>query len=160
MTWFRRGQDQPLQADEPDPDDRPEALLRKLFELNHFINRNAGRLPAESVVAARRVTDILREVVDTSADRELDIYAVVSIKGILNDYLPTTLRNYLALDPGITTVARPTGRTPDESLFEQIDSLWSAATDLLVATQAQDADALVTQGNFLRTKFTESDLDL
>lgn len=159
MTWFRRGQDEP-QDDGPDPEDRPEALLARLFELNHFINRNAGRLPAESVVAARRVTDMLREVIDTSNERELDIYAVVSIKGILGDYLPTTLRRYLALDPESTTTPRPSGRTPDESLLDQIDSLWSAASDLLDATRARDADALVSQGNFLHTKFTGSDLDL
>lgn len=159
MTWFRRGQGEP-QVEGPDPEDRPEALLRNLFELNHFINRNAGRIPAESVVAARRVTDILREVIDTSNERELDIYAVVSIRGILGDYLPTTLHRYLALDPDTTDTPRPSGRTPNQSLLDQIDSLWSAASDLLEATQARDADALVSQGNFLRTKFTGSDLDL
>ena len=31
---------------------------------------------------------------------------------------------------------------------------------VLAAARSQDADALTTQGNFLRTKFTRSDLDL
>ena len=55
---------------------------------------------------------------------------------------------------------RPTGRTPKESLLDQIISLWAGAADVLTAAQAKDADALVSQGNFLQTKFTGSDLDL
>ena len=38
--------------------------------------------------------------------------------------------------------------------------LWSSAMDLLDATRAHDADALLSQGSFLRTKFSGSDLDL
>jgi hypothetical protein len=130
------------------------------LDLNRYINSNAGKLPVDSVVTARQVTDTLREVIDTSEVRPLDIYAVVSIKGILNDYLPTTLQRYLALDPNTLEVARPSGRTPVQSLQEQIDSLWDAAAIVLEAAKAQDADALMTQGTFLRTKFSGSDLDL
>ncbi len=55
---------------------------------------------------------------------------------------------------------RPSGRTPVQSLAEQLEALLDAAADLLSATQAQDADALLSQGSFLRTKFSGSDLDL
>lgn len=164
MTWLRRWREaEPApRPSEPDPEaeDSPAALREALARLVGFVNRSAGRLPGESVVAARAVGDTLREVIDTSNDRDLDIYAVVSVKAILNDYLPTTLRAYLALDPDTTGVPRPSGRTPEQSLLEQLDSLRSAARDVLVATQKQDADALLTQGSFLRTKFSRSDLEL
>jgi hypothetical protein len=111
-------------------------------------------------VIARRALDAVREVIDTSSERELDVRAVVSIRGILEDYLPTTLRTYLAIDPAAVSTARPSGRTPAESFIEQLDVLWSSAMDLLDATRAQDADALLTQGSFLATKFSRSDLDL
>jgi hypothetical protein len=118
-------------------------------------------LPGEAVVVARRITDMLREVIDgADPERGLDIHAVVSIRGILEDYLPTTLRTYLALDPDIVDVPRPSGRTPSASLIEQLEGLWSSAADLLDASRAHDADALLAQGSFLRTKFTGSDLDL
>lgn len=165
MDWFRRTRDEAQAEVEPDPTDSPEALLAKVFDVNSLINSNAGRLPAEAVVVARRVTDTLREVIE-GADTErgaagaLDIYAVVSIKGMLDDYLPTTLRAYLALDPAIVDTPRPSGRTPSASLIEQLDTLWSSAADLLEASHAHDADALLSQGSFLRTKFTRSDLDL
>jgi hypothetical protein len=161
MTWFRRAHEAAPPGEPPTPDeDSPAALLGSLFGLVVFINANSGRLPVEAVVVARRIADTVREVIDTSDGRELDIYAVVAVKGIIADYLPTTLRSYLALDPAQVEVARPSGRTPNESLIEQLDSLWESATDLLAAAQSRDADALLTQGNFLKTKFTRSDLDL
>jgi hypothetical protein len=167
MTWFRKLLPPPAApAPEPSPTepedhgDDPAALRSTLAQLNRFLNQNSGRLPGESVVTARRVTDVLREVIDTSEIRPLDIYAVISVKGILQDYLPTTLRTFLALDQAQLTVPRPSGRTPVQSLQEQLEALLDAATSVLVAAQAQDADALLSQGSFLRTKFSGSDLDL
>jgi hypothetical protein len=167
MTWFRRLLPPPAApAPEPSPavpeadGDDPATLRGNLTQLNRFLNQNSGRLPGESVVTARRVTDVLREVIDTSEIRPLDIYAVISVKGILQDYLPTTLRSFLALDEAQLTVPRPSGRTPVQSLQEQLEALLEAATSVLIAAQAQDADALLSQGSFLRTKFSRSDLDL
>jgi hypothetical protein len=168
MTWFRKLLPPVVPATAPEPPvaepeldgDDPVSLRIELARLNRFINQNSGQLPGESVVTARRVTDVLREVIDTSEIRPLDIYAVISVKGILTDYLPTTLRSFLALDDAQLTVARPSGRTPIQSLQEQLEALLDAATSVLTAAQAQDADALLSQGSFLRTKFSGSDLDL
>lgn len=162
MTWFRRASERAQEqlTPEEDPKDKPEALLASVFERVREINANAGRLPVEGVVIARRVLDAVREVIETSSERDLDVRAVVSIRGILEDYLPTTLHAYLAIDPSVVDTPRPSGRTPAQSFIEQLDVLWSSATDLLEATRAHDADALLSQGSFLRTKFSGSDLDL
>lgn len=165
MTWLRRLRDDdateaPPRIEESEQDDTPQALRWSLWQLDRYINAAAGQLPLEVVVASRRVTDVLREVVDTSAVRALDIYAVVSIQGIVGDYLPTTLGRYLALDPGTRTVARPSRGTPAQSLLEQVTELLDAALKVLSEAREQDADALLSQGNFLRTKFAGSDLDL
>ncbi|MGN6605966.1 MAG: hypothetical protein ACTHMS_03005 [Jatrophihabitans sp.] len=163
-SWFRRGTADPPppppgQPPAPDPD-APEALLRRLWELVQFVNRSSGRLPTEALVLARRITDTLREVIDTSGERTLEAHAVAQLDGVIGDYLPTTLRTWLALDPAVVEVPLATGRTPRAALREQLDALLSAATDLLEATKAHDVDALLSQGSFLRTKFTRSDLDL
>ncbi|WP_139307178.1 hypothetical protein [Micromonospora pattaloongensis] len=131
-----------------------------LYQLVRYINQSSGRLPVESVVTARRVTDTVREIIDSSDVRPLDVYAVVLVKGIVTDYLPTTLRTFLALDPTQHDVPRAGGRTPVQSLQEQLESLWDSASAALAASRAQDADALMAQGSFLRTKFSRSDLDL
>jgi hypothetical protein len=161
-NWFRRTSDQAREELGPqeDPKDKPDALLASMFELTREVNASAGRLPVEGVVVARRVLDAVREVIETSADRDLDIHAVVAIRGMLEDYLPTTLRAYLAIDASVVDQQRPSGRTPAQSFVEQLDVLWGSAMDLLEAARAHDADALLSQGSFLRTKFSGSDLDL
>jgi hypothetical protein len=162
VTWFRRASEhaQNELGPQDDPKDKPEALLASMFTLTHEVNASAGKLPVEGVVVARRVLDVVREVIETSAERELDVHAVVSIRGMLEDYLPTTLRAYLAIDPSVVDQQRPSGRTPSQSFIEQLDVLWASAMDLLEAARAHDADALLSQGSFLRTKFSGSDLDL
>jgi hypothetical protein len=161
-SWFRRTSDRAQQELGPqdDPKDKPDALLASMFELTHEVNSNAGRLPVEGVVIARRVLDVVREVIETSSEHDLDVHAIVSIRGMLEDYLPTTLRAYLAIDPSVVDEVRPSGRTPAQSFIDQLDVLWASAMDLLDAARAHDADALLSQGSFLRTKFSGSDLDL
>jgi hypothetical protein len=160
-SWFRRGRDAPPAPPQPQEDeDSPAKLRLRLWELVQFVNRGAGKLPIEAVVIARQITDTVREVIETSHDRDLDAYAVVQVNGIVGDYLPTSLRSYLNLDPAITEQAGQSGRTPRGALREQLEALRSAAEELLEATRAHDVDALFTQGSFLRTKFTRSDLDL
>jgi hypothetical protein len=162
MTWFRRvfgDEDEHAQPPAPD-DDSPAALRDRLWQLVRFVNGNAGKLPVEAVVTARSIADTIGQVIDTSSEHELDIYAVVQINGILDDYLPTTLRTYLGLNPALTDQPGPSGRTPRAALREQLDALLAAADDLLQAASARDVDALASQGNFLRTKFSRSDLDL
>ncbi len=161
-SWFRRGRDAPPATPPPaeSEQDSPDALRLALWQLVQFINRSAGKLPVRATVTSREITDTVREVIETSTERDLDVYAIVAINGIVEDYLPTTLRTYLHLDPSLTDRVGPSGRTPRAALQEQVESLAVAAEDLLQATQAHDVDALFTQGNFLRTKFTRSDLDL
>jgi hypothetical protein len=158
--WFRKVRDELAPGPVATSDETPEALLAATAGHVRFVNRHAGRLPGAAVVEARYVTDLLREIVETSRVRPLDIHTLVAVKGIVYDYLPTTLERYLALDPDVVDVRRPTGSTPRESLVEQLRSLRGAADHVLTASRSQDVDALMTQGSFLATKFTGSDLDL
>lgn len=164
MTWFRRGRGGATAGAATgaapgslggDPSDHPEALGRAVDDLDRYINSQAGRLPGAAVVNARRLTDTLRDIVATSQSRPLDVYALVSVRGTLDDYLPTTLRTYLAAaDP------EQPAPSPTQSLLEQIEVLQSSASATLAAAHSQDADALMTQGRFLQSKFAGSELDL
>jgi len=158
-AWLGRGRASAPATAHP-PDDSPDALRHGLAELVRYINRHSGRLPTEAVVTARRVTDTLREIIDSSEVRPLDVHAVVTVESTITDYLPTTLTTFLALDPALRLAARPGVGTPVEALREQLEALWDSASAVLAATRAQDADALMAQGRFLRTKFSGSDLDL
>ena len=135
-------------------------MAAELFRLNRFINASAGQLPVAGVVAARRITDTVNTVLHSTRDRDLDIQARVSLNGILRDYLPTTLRTFLALDPATRDLAGRAGKTPLIALGEQLDFLLGSATEVLAAVRNDDANALLAQGSFLRTKFARSELDL
>jgi hypothetical protein len=161
MSFLRR--EHPARQEQPEAagtGDSQAELAGRLDALVALVNSSAGRLPVEAVVAALNVTDTLREVVDDVDDPHFDIHALVTLQGILDDYLPTTLKAYLSLEPSVVEVARPSGETPRASLLDQVEALWLAASDLLAAVRAHDADQLLAQGSFLRTKFTGSDLDL
>lgn len=163
MNWLfgrQEGDTRPPPAQVTEVPDSPAALAAELFRVNRFINASAGQLPGEGVVAARRITDIVGTVLHTTRDRDLDIHARVSLNGILRDYLPTTLRTYLALDPVTRHQPRAGGRTPTAALEEQLDFLLGSANEVLTAVRNDDANALVAQGSFLRTKFARSELDL
>ncbi len=165
MNWLfgrqeeRRPSDPIVQPPAPE-EDSPAALAALLFQANRFVNASAGQLPGRAVVVARRVTDVVDTVLFSTRDRDLDIHARVSLNGILRDYLPTTLKAYLALDPAVRHHPRPNGITPAAALIEQLDFLLSSASEVLAAVQNDDANALVAQGNFLRSKFGRSELDL
>jgi hypothetical protein len=160
VAWVRRGHEAAPTPVAPDEGDSPESLRRRISQAVTFINRSSGQLPGTAVVAARRLTDVLSEVVDTSSIRPLDVYVVINVRKTLEDYLPTSLRSYLALTEDARTTPGPTGTTPAQGLVEQIEALLTSASSALAATRSQDMDAMLAQGAFLRTKFSGSDLDL
>jgi hypothetical protein len=162
VSWLRRAlqPEDSAPTDGPDPEDAPEALRAKIAFHVREINRVSGSLPAAAVVHARQLTDTLDEIVATSEVRPLDVYTTIAVRATLDDYLPTTLRRYLALPEEQRDAPRPSGLTPTASLHDQLEALLSSALSVLEAVQSSDADALLAQGAFLSTKFSRSDLDL
>ena len=67
-----------------------------------------------------------------------------------------------AVDSAAAAIGATVSRLQGEvsALHGQLDALQSSASATLVATRNQDVDALMTQGSFLSTKFSGSDLDL
>lgn len=162
MIWFRRERDPapPTAVGGSVQENDASALRAGLSTFNRLVNVNSGRIPGRSVVTALRVCDVLRETIETAEHQPLDIHTAVSVERMLTDYLPTTLRTFLAVDETRSRVVHTSGRTPVEALQEQLESLLDAAVSVRGAARERDADAMFTQGNFLRTKFSGSDLDL
>lgn len=133
-----------------DPEDDPGALRRRVTEVHRLINRDAGRLPGAAVVGARWLLDTLREVIDTS--EALDVHSTLFIRGVLDDYLPTTVRTYLALG---TPLPEQTA-----ALLDQIGTLRRSAAKEQAAATARRTQEFAIQSHFLHSKFTGSDLDL
>lgn len=162
MNWMRRA---PRASDLPAPgrpgsDDSPRALRKLVGYSVAFVNQNAGRLPAAAVVNARHLTDTMEDVVDAADTAHLNVHDLIALSATLNDYLPSTLQGYLKVDAGLRDVPRGSGATPTQSLMTQLAALQTSTDAMLAAIRREDADALMTRGAFLRTKFDRSDLDL
>jgi hypothetical protein len=153
VQWFRRAVEEPLPPSTPEP--APPGPM--VDEVDRFINRTAGRLPGWAVVRSRWITDTLRAILEASTQ---EVGTVVLVTGMAGDYLPTTLARFAAIDEELRARPHRSGKSPEDHLRGQLDELLEAATAALAAVRDHDGDALATQSNFLRTKFTRSDLDL
>ena len=164
MSWIHRGPRvsaaQVQLVTDAAPDDSPQALRGLVGQAVTFLNANSGTLPAAAVVNARHLTDTMSRVVEAAATARLNIHDLIALSATLNDYLPTTLQTYLKVDPALRDVPRASGLTPTVSLMRQLAALQTSTDAMLTAIATQDADALMTQGSFLSTKFARSDLDL
>ena len=147
-------------ATQSDADDSPEALSAKVEEQVRSLNRNAGQLPASVMVESRQLTDTLSAIIRTSQTRPLDIYAVIMLRNILDDYLPTAVTRYVAVPRAQRDAVGVSGSSPATSLRDQIHDLLLTTLKVREAAENADADAVMTHGAFLRTKFSGSDLDL
>lgn len=133
-------------ADPPDPAAELAELAERARALVRTINADAGRLPAECVVLARRVTDVALEVL--AADpAALSTQARLDLGSVIGDYLPTTLSTYVA--------ATQAGSAAPERLVEQLAALYRSVADIADAVRGQGARAFDIQGNFLSQRFSE-----
>lgn len=135
-------------GDEPDA---VPALRVRLAALVREVDAAGGDLPTEGVVVARQVTDLAAQVLRRD---DLGIHARVALAAVVDDYLPTTLRTYLAArrspdaDPG--ALAR--------TLLDQLGVLRGSLHETVAAVADDDLRALEAQGIFLGARFTGSDL--
>lgn len=147
----------------PEPDD-VDALRRSLRETVALVNRSADRLPVGVVPRVRAVEDVLTELLDHAQATEgtsVSAQSRYALAATVHDYLPTSVRTFLALPPEFAATYRtPAGLSPGEELAEQLRLLEGAVRDLALAVYSGDAERLSTQGRFLATKFSRSDLDV
>lgn len=161
--WLRRLAGQPP-APAPAPEDELATFRARLREIVVEVNAAADRLPVGVVPRVRAIEDVLVELLDHEEKTDwtsISAQARFSIGATISDYLPTSLKAYLALPPGFAESHRtPEGRSPGEELAEQLRLLALAVHELALAVYSGDAERLSTQGRFLDTKFSRSDLDL
>jgi hypothetical protein len=158
-----RGGNAPAQPAGPaGPDDSPAALARELDALIARINAASGRLPTAATVQARRLTDLVQEMLSHQEKSAApNVNETILITSTVRDYVPTSLDAYLALPAAFLATHRTaTGATPDDELLLQLQLLESGIRDTVEAIWAGNAQKLESQGRFLQTKFSRSDLDL
>jgi hypothetical protein len=87
-----------------------------------------------------------------AADYDLHV-----VKQTIVDYLPQMLSTYLELPPAFAKLHKlANGKTAQENLMEQLAILDEQMNQIAVTVNSKDAQALIVQGEFLKTKFSQS----
>jgi hypothetical protein len=120
--------------------------------------RLTGRVPADVLAAVERICALLLETLPkVEGDGSQDEHAV---RRAATDYLPRTLRGYVALPTGWASGHQlGTGGTALDALREQLGVLEAGVTRIRDAAIASDAASLLANGLFLTDRFRTSDLD-
>lgn len=163
--WLRREDASPSTEDrDVTPADEVTQTRASLEALVRRTNRAAGRLPEGAVPTLRAIEDVLRELLDHAAATTTSSVSAqerFTLGATVEDYLPTSLDAFLALPPAFADTHRDAqGRSPGDLLLEQLGLLDTAVRELAVAVYSGDAARPESQGRFLDTKFSGSDLDL
>lgn len=116
--------------------------------------QNKHRLPADTYVTILETCQMLDSVIDAehrqpSADARFEY----ELEAMVREYLPSVLRGYLAIPPGMVENRQPNGRTPNEELVEQLRILLGQAETLHSTRHSQASADLTSTGNFLRERF-------
>jgi hypothetical protein len=85
-------------------------------------------------------------------------YDLHVVKQTVTDYLPQMLTTYLELPPAFARMHKMrNGKTAQEVLVEQLSILEQEIEQIVVSANSKDAEALIAQGEFLKSKFANDD---
>ena len=115
---------------------------------------NRRRLPGDTHRTILQTCQVLDAVI-AAEEREptADPRFEYELDAMARQYLPSVLRNYLAIAPSRVHERQPNGRTPDEELTEQLRILSGQSDALYASHHRRVAEELSTSGNFLREKY-------
>jgi hypothetical protein len=141
--------------------ERAELSTEMLAEqVRRLIDSVAKGLPKEAVDALRSIQSTLSELLPRL--KELRDRGVISAKDsftvleTVRRYLPDTLAAYLRLPKFYAQVQTlGDGRTASQILLDQLKVLDTSLKDVAKSAFTGDAEALITNGRFLETKFAE-----
>lgn len=133
-----------------------QRTARQLDELRATV-RAAGRdLPTVLNSQLRQIDDLLRIVIATIAEQDASTEQRVLLAAMVNDYVPTPLRAFLALPAE--------DRTDDARgtviFSRQLELIEETIHDLLNQIRSGAIAELSTHGRFLSDKFQEPDAGL
>jgi len=158
--WWKRGDTEtstvvdPARAPSSIAAEGSEHLPSAVAWVRTHADVNKRRLPGDTHRTVLQTCQVLDAVI-AAEEREptADPLFEYELDAMARQYLPTVLRNYLAIAPSRVHERQPNGRTADEELIEQLRILASQSDALYASHQSRVASDLSTTGNFLRAKY-------
>jgi hypothetical protein len=161
-SLFKREPFTPPPPDEPAAPAIPfgERMAGELEQLRWTARRAGGTLPVAALPRLGEIEDVLVPLIEYLIEHPPSVDEEIAVEAMVTDYLPTTLRAYIGMNRQIAETKRADGRTAGDDLLDQLATLSDAVHELSRSVYAHDAEQLATQGRFLTTKFSGSDLAL
>jgi hypothetical protein len=121
--------------------------------LDGAVRMTSGRLPSGVQAQVAEIRREILELLPSTGAFPLGSEDLYVIQRTATDYLPTTLKAYLALPQGANTQVMQDGKTPLQMLGEQLQILDDRLDEIGAAVHQQDSAALVANGRFLEERF-------
>jgi hypothetical protein len=126
--------------------------------LDKLIAQSKHQLPAEALALLESIPQVLEPLLPrlTGVDNAplLPPLQVHTVVGAITRDLPETVAGYLRLPPFFARLHKLAGdKTADDLLVEQLTLLKDQLEKIANAAFADDADALITNGQYLKEKF-------
>jgi len=134
---------------------RNEATQANLVDsLDELISASMSRLPAEAAERLKRIHTVVTELAPKLFDGGVAMEHVVTLVNAVTRDLPGTVKNYLRLPTAFASMhIVENGKTSKQLLLEQLDILDGQLGKIATNIYKDDAEALVTNGWFLKEKF-------
>jgi hypothetical protein len=141
--------------------DKPEALGQALHAVRLIASSNTGKFFSEA--QARSLMTLTKSIEDLhtewlASSRNMSVENAFVAKRLAFEYLPETVRGYLAVNPRVaTTMVVTQGKTAAQLFDDSIRDLQSKVTQLQDDLAMQDAEAFANHATFLHQKFGPQD---
>ena len=122
--------------------------------LDGTIDMARGRVPVDVIGQLTAIRQRVLEVLPHGTDLPGGSQDLFVLQRTATDYLPTTVRMYLALPPAYaTTEVVQDGKTALQVLKGQLALLDAQMAEIAEAVRRRDSDRLLAQGRFLEERF-------
>jgi hypothetical protein len=124
------------------------------IQLEALIKNIHHRLSPSELEKVNAIKDNVLILLPRLEEMDAGDYDLHVVKQTVTDYLPAMLTTYLELPPIFARVHKMrNGKTAQEILIEQLTLLDEQIAQIVISANSKDAEALIAQGEFLKSKF-------
>lgn len=130
-------------------------------QLSRLVTEVGKGLPKEAVAVLRSIEGTLRELLPRLQEMQqrgsVTPQSAFTVAQTVRRYLPDTLAGYLKLPAMYARMQKlPSGKTAAQTLVEQLHLLDESLQKIAHDAFAGDAEALLVNGEFLKSKFSQT----
>lgn len=128
------------------------------IQLEALIKKISKRVSAPELEKVVNIKDNILMLLPRLEEMNAGDYDLHVVKQTVVDYLPQMLTTYLELPPMFARMHKMrNGKTAQEVLIEQLSILDEEINQIVISANSKDAEALIAQGEFLKSKFADDE---